>query len=161
MQLCGRVQRHCELGFSSARHASSPAQCSPAMLPPVKPCMCSHTPSRDWQAQQPPGVAAATKRTGSSTTGSILAVIKDELRVCKETYRRDESLLDDPPGGFDLDSPPGSSMVYLLKARSCCWSSPTTTPAIPACMQLYLCPSCLSLLHCHGAPATANTASIS
>jgi len=35
--------------------------------------------------------------------------------VCKETYRKDEALLDDPPNGFELDSPPGSSMVYLMK----------------------------------------------
>ena len=52
----------------------------------------------------------------SAVTNSLISVLKDELKYERSDYRKDEILLDDPPGDFQIDSPPGKNSFFLLKA---------------------------------------------
>ena len=51
----------------------------------------------------------------SAVKDSLISVLKDELKYEREYYRKDEVLLEDPPGEFQIDSPPGKNSFYLLK----------------------------------------------
>ena len=64
-----------------------------------------------------PFVARDLSRTlnKSAVTDSLISVLKDELKYEREYYRKDEVLLEDPPGDFQIDSPPGKNSFYLLK----------------------------------------------
>ncbi len=44
-------------------------------------------------------------------------MLKDEQKYAAESYRKDEELLDDPPHGFEVDSPAGKRTLYLLKEQ--------------------------------------------
>lgn len=56
---------------------------------------------------------AATRRT-SSVSSSLVAVLKDELKYERESYRREEGL-EELPGGFVVQDEPGTSAFLLLK----------------------------------------------
>lgn len=46
---------------------------------------------------------------------SLISVLRDEMKVERDFYRRDESLLDGPPNGFEIDDTPGKNSFFLLK----------------------------------------------
>ncbi|GAX82239.1 hypothetical protein CEUSTIGMA_g9667.t1 [Chlamydomonas eustigma] len=58
-------------------------------------------------------------RTNASTvTGSLISVLKDEIKYEREYYRKPEELLEAPPNDFEIDNPPGKNSFYLLKEHS-------------------------------------------
>ena len=78
---------------------------------------------RDQQRCKPFGTAAPLSRRRpasplrSAVTTSLISVLKDELKYEREYYRKDELLLEDPPGDFQVDNPPGKNSFFLLKVH--------------------------------------------
>lgn len=46
---------------------------------------------------------------------SLVSVLRDEMKVERDYYRRDEILLSDPPNDFELDDTAGKNSFFLLK----------------------------------------------
>ena len=78
---------------------------------------------RDQPRCKPFGTAAPLSRRRpasplrSAVTTSLISVLKDELKYEREYYRKDELLLEDPPGDFQVDNPPGKNSFFLLKVQ--------------------------------------------
>jgi complement component 1 Q subcomponent-binding protein, mitochondrial len=62
-----------------------------------------------------PAHAVVCHASKSTISNSLISVLKDELKYARESYRRDEQLLEGPPNDFELDNPPGKKVFYLLK----------------------------------------------
>lgn len=61
------------------------------------------------------GKTVVCHASDSSVPNSLLSVLKDEITFAKDSYRRDERLLERPPNEFLLDPCPGQTVFYLLK----------------------------------------------
>lgn len=59
--------------------------------------------------------ARASSVAHSSVSNSLISVLKDELKYERESYRKDEALLEDPPNEFELYDPPGKNCFFLHK----------------------------------------------
>ncbi|KAJ9524054.1 hypothetical protein QJQ45_022453 [Haematococcus lacustris] len=74
------------------------------------PPRCRHTRS---PVQHPPSARTVSSR--ASVSSSLVSVLRDELKVARENYRKDEQLIDDPPCDYELENPSGQTAFYLKK----------------------------------------------
>ncbi|GFR41732.1 hypothetical protein Agub_g2484 [Astrephomene gubernaculifera] len=58
---------------------------------------------------------AAGKRTATTVSSSLVAVLKDEIKYERESYRRDEFLTQGPPCNFELQDAKGTAAFLLTK----------------------------------------------
>ncbi|EFJ40026.1 hypothetical protein VOLCADRAFT_108376 [Volvox carteri f. nagariensis] len=58
---------------------------------------------------------ATGKRSTSSVSNSLIAVLKDEIKYERESYRRSELIIGDPPNDFELQDARGTTWFVLAK----------------------------------------------
>lgn len=62
--------------------------------------------------------ATCTGSAQTAVSSSLISVLKDELKYERENYRKDETLLvEPPPNGFEIENTAGRKAFYLLKAH--------------------------------------------
>ncbi|GIL80793.1 hypothetical protein Vretimale_9092 [Volvox reticuliferus] len=59
--------------------------------------------------------SATGKRNASSVSNSLLAVLKDEIKYERESYRRSDLIIGDPPNDFELQDARGTTWFVLAK----------------------------------------------
>ncbi|PNW84215.1 hypothetical protein CHLRE_04g225600v5 [Chlamydomonas reinhardtii] len=60
-------------------------------------------------------IIAAASGDKHSVAASLVAVLKDEIKYERESYRKEELILSGPPGEFELSDEPGTSAFLLAK----------------------------------------------
>ncbi|GLC44945.1 hypothetical protein PLESTM_001667700 [Pleodorina starrii] len=58
---------------------------------------------------------ATGKRSTSSVSNSLIAVLKDEIKYERESYRRNDLIVGDPPNDFELQDARGTTWFVLAK----------------------------------------------
>ncbi|KAG2452173.1 hypothetical protein HYH02_003205 [Chlamydomonas schloesseri] len=100
-----------------------PCPCS-ARAASVTPIACTASTSGraavSWAAQQLSrrgrcNVVALASADKHSVAASLVAVLKDEIKYERESYRKEELILSGPPGEFELQDEPGTSAFLLAK----------------------------------------------
>ncbi|GIL65794.1 hypothetical protein Vafri_19418 [Volvox africanus] len=79
----------------------------------------NHAPHRSFRGLVSKIMPTATgKRNASSVSNSLLAVLKDEIKYERESYRRSDLIIGDPPNDFELQDSRGTTWFVLAKEFS-------------------------------------------
>eukprot|EP00877_Chromochloris_zofingiensis_P000216 jgi/Chrzof1/10195/Cz04g32090.t1 len=102
--------------FTAANHSRAAVSCHQRLQ--VRHIFLPHPPA--FRKQRGAALLVHARKTSSSSSVSdgLVTVLKDEFKIEKERYRQPPEVMEGPPGPFQLDDQPNSSVVTLARTFS-------------------------------------------